>query len=579
MEMWGSVVRKGCGMFVSASCVAAVLLSLSHVVIGSDLALARGKADFLPEKYGTGYVCRKTLVTLYSRKHFHGPAYSIRCSATDLRFMACLPVQSIAVKAGTSVFFFPEPNYGGKPILVRQNVPDVSKVEGLLAAQGSMRVCKEPVHHATDNCTAGTELHTCEEIKPNSFTPLDENYAELRVPVKHVGDFKAPTVEEMEERMRQKFFLAHNEEFVGKLHIPDPKWHNTTGPEPCFYKSYIREAYLGCMPQAWDSFVSLTREFMPKYRGIARWVDPDPVARASNPLSGSEYIFIDNVLYGLVNPSWFELDAGSPGCSRCGLRPKRYQVLKRRNQGGILSTVGQGTIKVVTPEQVEKSLEERPQEARRQIMHELGDFLDDGVIRYDMARSFVTQLTRLGELLEATNEFTFVDTSLLLVYGYNPALKIYEARVKMLDFANTVNTPGTTDLLPEVFYAPLPGEHKGAVYRLWGPRNAVGQPAAASHNASQHNADRGSKLTQRSLLCGVGELRAHLRSLLLDKFLPNECLLSCSGCGKAQTAAYRSWVRQSRARGDVSAVDDVVAPRADALPSTSGVDGKPFEDG
>eukprot|EP00899_Mesostigma_viride_P005223 jgi/Mesvir1/14701/Mv05357-RA.1 len=459
--------------------------------------------------YGAySHVCPNALVTLYARPNFQGPAVSLGCSATDLKQFICFDILSIAVKEGSSAILYEDLNFEGDKIVVgkggidnlkKKDYKDCRFTRGrsLFICEGSsntrtMKGC--PNAHHVKTCHA--EAHKSADVRALAVIPDDPSMGVLS----------------WEEDIK----WAEGGQTAVRFLKPHEHWGSTPGPQTCFYKTFVREAQKGCLPSGeFGALGDILRQFAPEYKGVARidarWhtaVMGRTVEPAPDGSWGGEYIFKHNIMYGLDHPSYMVVDVATTNCARCGLNILSYKVYKTNLKKYKTYTGTTGM-----PHQSARTL-------TGVVFHELGDFLDNGQIQFDVATDLLVKLRLLRDLVIKTPQVAFADLNVYLIYGVDVRTKKMEVRVVIDGFDNVLETAAGHPLHPPLYYE---GTHPPAYF------TGIHEKPFVAHVDA----------VPKSVACGLQELILHMEVLLKDGKLPEECLATrCSGCQQGKASKH-----------------------------------------
>eukprot|EP00899_Mesostigma_viride_P014999 jgi/Mesvir1/234/Mv13577-RA.1 len=418
-------------------------------------------------------VCPNAVVTLFSRINYEGPSVSFGCSSSDLSLMLCFPVASIALRKGATMALYSHLGFTGSKLVFQNSEPNIfSDYPRKYSFSKSMAVCAAAVEDPINDCPteASASLRICPEEKP----------------IGDVMDIDKSTITHHDS----KFRFALGGQVVLKYMRPRHMYWYSTGPEPCFYKTIVREAQQGCLPEKHLAFQQLVQEFVPHYYGVIK----------NHDYLGGEWVVIKNVGFGIKNPSVLDLDPGFAKCTRCGIDVKNYRTYMEKT----------GTYKVLRREEIQHK-REISSNKRRTVMHEVADFFFDGRIRKDMAGAMLPMLERMHSLLVQNRRASFPDSSILMVYGPDDKTGRPKNSLWLIDFGQVTRVDaGKGDFVQPPQFDMMPPGYEG-----------MNDPEEKS------NAGR----DERTFACGVLELSMHLQDFSNSGKMRNDrCLAPCLKC-------------------------------------------------
>eukprot|EP00899_Mesostigma_viride_P022266 jgi/Mesvir1/3223/Mv16372-RA.1 len=328
-------------------------------------------------------MCAHAMVTAYAEPNYGGPMVSFGCSSSDLSLMLCFPLASLALKPGVTVALYSQVGFTGSMLVLQGSEPNLyAEYPRKYAFARSMAICGAQVEDPIRDCPSegATTLRICPEESP----------------VGPRGEVNSITTTHPDG---EHFRVTTDGRFVLKYMRPRQLFWQTPGPEACFYKTYVREAQMGCLPTEHSAFQAIANEYIPHYYGAVQ----------NFVYGGGEWIVLENVAHGIVHASVMDLDPGFGKCTRCGVDIRRYKTY----------VPAKGDYKLVGHEDINKR-HASTSNKRKLIMHEVGEFLFNGGTpssRGDIAKQLMPKLERLHQLLTANRLVSLVDASLLVLYG------------------------------------------------------------------------------------------------------------------------------------------------------------------
>eukprot|EP00899_Mesostigma_viride_P012485 jgi/Mesvir1/21237/Mv06670-RA.1 len=427
-------------------------------------------------------ICPLALVTAYARMHYDGPMVSFNCSSNDLSLMLCFPPASMVIAPGVTVALFTHVGFTGDMLVLRSSEPRLYfNHPRKFSFAASMAICDADVDDPITDCPEGgaASLRICPEENPLG---------------QWVDPYTATTAHSDGEHYR----TSTDRRFVLKYARPRQVFWQTSGPEPCFYKTYIREAQMGCLPLADKPFQDLAQEFIPRYHGVVH-----------NFVYGAgEWIVMENVAHGLSQPSVLTLDPSSGKCSRCGIDIRRYKTY-------LPLTLD---YKVVTHDDIQRR-HASTSNKKKLVLHEVAEFFFDGTARIDVVTQLLPRIDRLHQLLKANKLVAFPDATIIMLYSQivgDPSLDgierwPYESRLHLVDFGGVLHMDynKALSILPPIF------KLKGGL-----------EPNQTTVTVSEEVHARGVNLP-----CGVLEISIQLQGFAAEgKMKADKCLAPCHKC-------------------------------------------------
>eukprot|EP00899_Mesostigma_viride_P015144 jgi/Mesvir1/23630/Mv18305-RA.2 len=362
----------------------------------------------------------------------------------------CFDIGSIAVKPGVSAILFSEANFRGISVVITGNVADQRDEHELFEEPGSIFLCNETVAmpQGSKEVDAAYWQRTCSKTGRTQMCVEDHPLGKDLAVADEFDGGQNLGLFFKEFDTKGRFTQHEGMRVVAKRIDPDPKLHMKTGTEACFYKTFVREAAMGCHPGG-SAITQLVKEFFPAYYGIhspltysAKSKHPDRYA------ADTEHILMENIFYGLRHPSVLIIDPSVMGCYRCGLEIKGYKIWEPEKRA----------YKIVTETEIRAHLAStNEEEGHRQVMMQaFGSFLGDPRMQTLLLAPFVQKLNRLGQLLQEMHLSNWgavlQGVNLLLIYGLNPVTNKLQVRVRLVGFGHAIEELGAPKLYAATYY-------------------------------------------------------------------------------------------------------------------------------